>query len=212
MWRIRVSPIIVTLGTLTLIEGVVTVITQGQGVYGLHAGFLAIGQSSPLGVPTEIWVTIVLAIIAGIILSETTIGAHVYALGGNREASELAGSSVRRITLGLFVFSALAAGLAGIITSALFGVADINFGVDFNLKVITATILGGITFTGGEGTIGGMILAVIFLNIVSSGLIASGVDPYSSDVIQGHLVISIGLEHLTQERNDRIRRQITLRS
>ena len=211
VWRIRVSPIIVTLGTLTLIEGVVTVITQGQGVYGLHAGFLAIGQSSPLGVPTEIWVTIVLAIIAGIILSETTIGAHVYALGGNREASELAGVRVRRITLGLFVFSALAAGLAGIITSARFGVADINFGVDFNLNVITATILGGVAFTGGEGTIGGVILAVIFLNVVSSGLIASGVDPYYSDVITGPaLVISVGLEQLTQERNDRIRRQIAL--
>jgi ribose/xylose/arabinose/galactoside ABC-type transport system permease subunit len=211
VWRIRVSPIIVTLGTLTLIEGVITVASNGQGIYGMPQAFLNIGQSAPLGVPTEIWVMIALAVVAAIILSETTIGAHVYALGGNREASELAGVRVRRLTLGLFVFSALAAGLAGIITSARFGVADIDFGVNFNLSVITATILGGVAFTGGEGTIAGVMLAVIFLNVVSSGLIASGVNPYYSDVITGAaLVISVGLEQLTQERNDRIRREIAL--
>jgi ribose/xylose/arabinose/galactoside ABC-type transport system permease subunit len=118
---------------------------------------------------------------------------------------------VRRLTLGLFVFVGLAAGLAGIITSARFAVADINFGVDYNLNVITATILGGVAFTGGEGTIGGVMIAVLFLNIVNSGLIASGVNPYYSDVITGAaLVVSVGLEQLTQEHNDRVRRAIAL--
>jgi ribose transport system permease protein len=211
VWRIRVSPIIVTLGTLTLITGVVTVISRGQGVYGFPRSFLNIGQATPLGVPTEIWVMIVLALAAGVVLSQTTIGAHIYALGGNREASELAGVHVRRLTLGLFVFVGLAAGLAGIITSARFAVADINFGVDYNLNVITATILGGVAFTGGEGTIGGVIIAVLFLNIVNSGLIASGVNPYYSDVITGAaLVVSVGLEQLTQEHNDRVRRAVAL--
>jgi len=211
VWRIRVSPIIVTLGTLTLIEGVVTVVSKGAGVYGFPGGFLSIGQATPLGVPTEIWLMIAFAVVAAIILATTTIGAHIYALGGNREASELAGVRVRRLTLGLFVFAGLAAGLAGIITSARFGVADISFGVDFNLNVITATILGGVAFSGGEGTVGGVMLAVIFLNVVSSGLIASGVNPYYSDVITGAaLVVSVGLEQLTHERNDRIRREVAL--
>jgi ribose/xylose/arabinose/galactoside ABC-type transport system permease subunit len=211
VWRIRVSPIIVTLGTLTLIEGVITVVSNGQGLYGFPNGFLSIGQATPWGIPTEILVMIGLAILGAIILSQTTIGAHTYALGGNREASELAGVRVRRLTLGLFVFAAVAAGLAGILATARFGVADVDFGVDFNLNVITATILGGVAFAGGEGTIGGVILAVIFLNVVSSGLIASGVNPAYSDVISGAaLVISVGLEQLTHERNDRIRRQIAL--
>jgi ribose/xylose/arabinose/galactoside ABC-type transport system permease subunit len=211
VWRIRVSPIIVTLGTLTLIIGVVTVISKGEGVYGFPQSFLDIGQATPLGVPTEIWVTVVLALLAGIILSQTTIGAHIYALGGNREAAELSGVRVRRLTLGLFVFVGMAAGLAGIITSARFAVADVNFGVDYNLNVITATILGGVAFTGGEGTIGGVIIAVLFLNVVNSGLIASGVNPYYSDVITGaSLVVSVALEQLTQERNDRARRAIAL--
>jgi ribose/xylose/arabinose/galactoside ABC-type transport system permease subunit len=211
VWRIRVSPIIVTLGTLTLILGVVTVISNGQGVYGFPQSFLNIGQATPLGVSTMIWVTLGLAIVAAIVLSQTTIGAHIYALGGNREASELAGVRVRRLTLGLFVFAGLLAGLAGILTTARFSVADISFSVDYNLEVITAVILGGVAFTGGEGTIGGVILAVVFLNVVSSGLIASGVNPYYSDVISGAaLVISVGLEQLTQERNDRVRRSIAL--
>src|SRR5207237_10895197 len=77
--------------------------------------------------------------------------------------------------------------------------------------VITATILGGVAFTGGEGTIGGVMIAVLFLNIVNSGLIASGVNPYYSDVITGAaLVVSVGLEQLTQEHNDRVRRAIAL--
>jgi ribose/xylose/arabinose/galactoside ABC-type transport system permease subunit len=211
VWRIRVSPIIVTLGTLTLILGVVTVISKGQGVYGFPQSFLNIGQATPLGVSTMIWIMIGLAILAAIVLSQTTIGAHIYALGGNPEASELAGVRVRRLTLGLFVFVGLLAGLAGILTSARFGVADITFSVNYNLDVITAVILGGVAFTGGEGTIGGVMLAVVFLNVVSSGLIASGVNPYYSDVITGAaLVISVGLEQLTQERNDRVRRSIAL--
>jgi ribose transport system permease protein len=211
VWRIRVSPIIVTLGTLTLINGIVTVISQGQGVYGMPQAFLNIGQATPLGISTEIWVMLGLAIVAGVVLTQTTIGAHIYALGGNRDASELAGVPVRRLTLGLFAFVGLCAGLAGVITTARFGVADIDFGVDYNLNVITATILGGVAFTGGEGTIGGVMLAVLFLNVVDSGLIAGGINQYYTDVITGAaLVISVGLEQLTQERNDRVRRTIAL--
>jgi ribose/xylose/arabinose/galactoside ABC-type transport system permease subunit len=211
VWRIRVSPLIVTLGSLTLIAGIVTVLSSGTDVLVSKQSFLDFGQSSPLGVPIMIWAAVIIAVLAHIVLAHTTIGSHVYALGGNREASELAGVHVRRMLLGLFVFTGVTAGLAGIMTVARFGAADITYGTNYNLDVITAVILGGVAFTGGEGTIGGAILGVIFLNVVQSGIIALGVNPYYADVISGGaLIVSVGLEQLTQERNDRLRRSLAI--
>ena len=113
--------------------------------------------------------------------------------------------------LGLFVFAGVTAGLAGIMTTGRFGVADITYGVNFNLDVITAVLLGGVAFTGGEGFVGGAMLGVIFLNVVQSGIIALGVNPYYSDAVSGAaLIISVGLEQLTKERNDRLRRTLAL--
>lgn len=211
VWRIRVSPLIVTLGSLTLIAGVVEVVTQGEDVIPSGQTFLNFGQSSPLGVPTLVWAAVVLAVASGIVLSKTTIGSHIYAIGGNREASELAGVRVRRLVLGLFVFAGTTAGLAGIMTTARFAVADITFGTNYNLDVITAVLLGGVAFTGGEGTIGGVMMGVVFLNVIQSGIIALGINPYYSDAISGAaLVVSVGLEQLTKERNARLRRSIAL--
>jgi ribose/xylose/arabinose/galactoside ABC-type transport system permease subunit len=211
VWRIRVSPLIVTLGSLTLIGGVVTVLSSGTDVLVTKQAFLDFGQGSPLGVPTMIWAAVIIAVLAHIVLAHTTIGSHIYALGGNREASELAGVRVRRLLLGLFVFAAVTAGLAGIMTVARFGVADITYGTNYNLDVITAVILGGVAFTGGEGSIGGAMLGVIFLQVVQSGIIALGVNQYYADVVSGGaLILSVGLEQLTQERNDRLRRSLAI--
>ncbi len=211
VWRIKVSPLIVTLGSLTLIAGVVEVVSNGEDVITTNQAFQNFGGGSPLGIPTMVWAAVVIAVVGGIVLSQTTIGSHIYALGGNREASELAGVRVRRMLLGLFVFAGVTAGLAGIMTTGRFGVADITYGVNFNLDVITAVLLGGVAFTGGEGFVGGAMLGVIFLNVVQSGIIALGVNPYYSDAVSGAaLIISVGLEQLTKERNDRLRRTLAL--
>ncbi len=211
VWRIRVSPLIVTLGTLTIFSGGVLVLTKGVGYYVNDDAFTGLGNATPLGVPSEIWTLVVIAILGYLILSRTTIGRYVYAIGSNRQAAEAAGINVRRIVITLFVANALLVGVVGVLTASRFSSANIAYGVNFNLDVITAVILGGVAFTGGEGSIIGVMLAVAFLGVVSSGLITLGVDPYYTDVIKGSaLVISVGLDQVTQERRERYRRNLAL--
>jgi ribose/xylose/arabinose/galactoside ABC-type transport system permease subunit len=211
VWRIRVSPLIVTLGTLTIFSGGVLVLTKGVGYYVTQDAFVTIGNATPLGVPSEIWALVAIAVIGYVLMSRTTIGRYVYAIGSNRQAAEAAGINVRRIVVTLFVVNGLLVAVVGVLTASRFSSANIGYGVNFNLDVITAVILGGVAFTGGEGSIIGVMLAVAFLGVVSSGLITLGVDPYYTDVIKGSaLVLSVGLDQLTGERRERYRRNLAL--
>ena len=211
VWRIRVSPIIVTLGTLTIIRGMLQALTQGKGIGGVQPDFAGFGRGTPLGVPTQIWIMIGLVVIGQFLLSRTTTGLHVFAIGGNAEAANIAGIGVRKIVLGLFAFSGSVAALAGVLTASRFGTATSTFGVGFELDVITATILGGVAFSGGEGSIGGALVAVLFLGVVNSGLISIGVDPFFTDVVKGlALLISVAIEQLTQERRERYRKAVAM--
>jgi ribose/xylose/arabinose/galactoside ABC-type transport system permease subunit len=209
--RIRVSPIIVTLGTLTVIRGLLQALTQGRGIRGVQPDFADFGRATPFGVPTQIWIMLGLVVLGQILLSRTTVGQHVFAIGGNAEAANIAGVNVRKIVLGLFAFSGALAALAGVLTASRFGTATSTFGVGFELDVITAVILGGVAFSGGEGSIGGALVAVIFLGVVNSGLISIGVDPFWTDVVKGGaLVISVAIEQLTQERRERYRKAVAM--
>ena len=211
VWRIRVSPIIVTLGSLTLISGLLLVITQGADITVTDGGFIEFGRATPLGLPTFVWVMVIAAIIAHVVLSRTTIGRYIYAIGGNSEAANVAGINVRRYVLALFVLTGCLVGLVGVMTAGRFASANNTYGATFNLDVITAVILGGVAFTGGEGSITGVMVAVVFLGVVNSGLIALGVDPFYTDVVKGGaLLVSVLLEQLTQERNERFRRSVAM--
>ncbi|HZQ05854.1 MAG TPA: ABC transporter permease, partial [Anaerolineae bacterium] len=141
----------------------------------------------------------------------TTIGRYIYAIGTNREASEVAGINIRLFVLILFAVNGLLAALPGVLAASRFGAASIEYGVGFELQVITAVILGGVAFSGGEGSIKGVMLAVAFLGVMNSGLISLGVDPAYTDVVRGAaLVASVLIEQLTQERNERFRRTVAM--
>jgi ribose/xylose/arabinose/galactoside ABC-type transport system permease subunit len=211
VWRIRVSPIIVTLGTFTIIRGLMIVLTHGRSIYGIPEEFFIVGRAVPFGIPTQVLTLVLVAILAHIVLSRTTIGRHIYAIGTNREASSVAGINVRLFVLLLFVANGVFAALPGILAASRFGAASIEYGVGFELQVITAVILGGVAFSGGEGSIKGVMLAVAFLGVMNSGLISLGVDPAYTDVVRGAaLVASVLIEQLTQERNERFRRTMAM--
>jgi ribose/xylose/arabinose/galactoside ABC-type transport system permease subunit len=211
VWRIRVSPIIVTLGTFTIIRGLMVVLTHGRSISGIPPEFFVFGRAVPFGIPTQVLTLILVAVLAYVVLSRTTIGRHIYAIGTNREASAVAGINVRLFVLLLFVVNGALAALPGVLAASRFGAASIEYGVGFELQVITAVILGGVAFSGGEGSIKGVMLAVAFLGVMNSGLISLGVDPAYTDVVRGvALVASVLIEQLTQERNEKFRRTMAM--
>ncbi len=209
VWRINISPIIITLGTLTIYRGIALRITNGFGVRGVPKSFSWLGQARVLGLPLPIWVLIVLALVAHLILHYTTRGRHLFAFGGNRQAAEAAGINGRRLVLASFAWNGALVGTSAVLAASRFGTAAPTFGNGFELDVIAAVILGGVAFTGGEGTITGVMLAVILLGVINSGLISTGIDPHYAQIVKGAaLVIAVTLDQLTQEQQERHRKKL----
>ncbi len=212
VWRVRLSPIIITLGTMTILRGLVLLVTGGYAVRGVPEAFSQFGQARPLDVPMPVWVLLILAVLANLILHNTTIGRHIFAIGGNREASEAAGIRVRRLVLGAFVVNGLIVGLAAVLAASRYGTASPSFGVGYEFDVITAVILGGVRFNGGEGDILGVMLAVALLGVLNSGLVALGVNPYYTEIVKGAaLIFAVSLDQLAQERQSRVRTLLAMR-
>ncbi|MCC7447096.1 MAG: ABC transporter permease [Anaerolineae bacterium] len=212
VWRVKLSPIIITLGSLTILRGVVLLMTGGFGVRGVPKEFSQFGQARPLEIPMPLWTFFILAIIAHIILSRTTLGRHIFAIGGSRDASEAAGINVRRLVLGAFMVNGVVVGLAAVLAASRYGSATPAFGVGYELNVITAVILGGVAFTGGEGNILGVVLAVFLLGVIDSGLVSLGVDPHYTEIVKGAaLILAVTLDQISQERQARYRTLLAMR-
>ncbi len=209
VWRVQISPIIITLGTLTIFRGIALRITNGFGVRGVPKSFATLGQARWLNTPMPVWVLIFLAIAAHAILQYTKQGRHLFAFGGSREASEAAGIDGKRLVLLCFALNGALVGTSAVLAASRFGSAAPTFGAGFELDVIAAVILGGVVFTGGEGSIVGVLLAVVLLGVINSGLISVGIDPHYAQMVKGlALVIAVTLDQLTQEQQDRHRKRL----
>ena len=211
VWRIRISPIIITLGTLTIFRGIAMRVTNGFGVRGVPKSFSYLGQARWLDVPMPVWALIALAIIAHLVLQHTKQGRHLFAFGGSREASEAAGIDGKRILIICFVLNGALVATSAVLAASRFGTAAPTFGAGFELDVIAAVILGGVVFTGGEGSIVGVLLAVILLGVINSGLISIGIDPHYAQIIKGlALVIAVTLDQISQEQQEHHRKKMAL--
>ena len=211
VWRISISPVIITLGSLTVLRGVALRITNGFGVRGVPASFAWLGQARPLGVPTPVWALFLLAIVAHVVLQTTTIGRHLLAFGGNREACEAAGINGRGLVMATFAINGLLVGTSAVLAASRFGSAAPTFGVGFELDVIAPVVLGGVAFTGGEGNIPGVLLAVALLGVINSGLISLGIDPHYTQIVKGGaLIIAVTIDQITQEQQERHRRKLAM--
>jgi ribose/xylose/arabinose/galactoside ABC-type transport system permease subunit len=158
-----------------------------------------------------IMMLIVVLVSAGV-LGFTTIGRHLYAVGGNRQAAQAAGINVRRITIGAFIYGGLLAGLAGIIAASRFDAPDPTYGTGFELEVITGVLLGGVSFAGGEGSIFGAMLGVLALTLIDAGLVSLGIDPFYSDVVQGGLLIlAVSFDQVAHVQRERYQKAMAMR-
>lgn len=211
VWRINISPIIVTLGTLTVFRGIALRITNGFGVRDVPKSFDWLGRAHLLGAPLAVWFLAALALVAHLVLQYTTQGRHLFAFGGSKEAAEAAGIGGKRLVLATFAANGALVGLAAVLAASRFGSAAPTFGVGFELDVIAAVILGGVAFTGGEGSIAGVLLAVALLGIINSGLISLGIDPHYVQIVRGGALLgAVALDQLTQEQHERHRKKLAL--
>jgi rhamnose transport system permease protein len=187
--RFSVPPLIATLATLALYRGLAEGISQARSVRGYPDWFFTLGQGEVLGVPTQLWIFGLLAVIAAIILGLSTFGRATYAIGSNAVASRFSGLSVDRSLLLIYTASGLIAGLAAVIFVSRVSTTRSDMGTGLELDVITAVVLGGTSIFGGRGTIIGTLLGLGLMQALKNGLALAGVKGDGTIVVIGAVLI-----------------------
>ena len=198
----RLNFLVVTLGTMTAVEGLVYVVTNGNtlSLSKWHT-IAAIGNAKALGIGIPIWFMIGAVVVAGVCLRFTRVGRAIYAVGGNREAARIAGIRVGLITMLTYGAAGLFAGMAGIVDAGRLAAASPTVGATINLIAGAAVLLGGTSFSGGEGGIFGTILGVLLIGALENGLGVVGVSDFWSNVVTGIvLIVAVGLDQFQKAR------------
>jgi ribose transport system permease protein len=207
--RVGLPPFIATLGTLSIGRGLVYVLTKGYPVtvpYDYRA-FIWLGQGYVWIVPVPVIIMIVLTILGTIFLGFTTYGRYIYAVGGNSEAARLAGIPVERVKLLVYVLCSTLAALAGLILVARLVSAQPSAGLGFELPVIAASIIGGTSLMGGEGTVLGAVLGAAIMGVLENGMVLLGVSTYAQQAVTGTVIIlAVALDIMQKRRRMRVRR------
>lgn len=200
---INISPLITTLGTMTIFRGIAFILTGGVSLYGVPSEFQWLGRGYLVEniLPIPVAVMVIVFIIAYIGLNRTRLGRYVYAIGGNEEAARLSGIAVRNQKRIIYAIVGFTAGLSGVILASRLGAGQAASGTGFELDVITAVVLGGVSISGGEGRLEGTLIGVLIIGILANGLVLMDVQPYYQLVIKGMaLLFAVGLDRLRKRR------------
>lgn len=198
---LRVTSLIATLGTTTLISGVVAQYTSGASIVGVPASLTNFGSGSTLGLPNTLYVLIVIGVLTMYLLVWTPFGRQLYAVGSNRQAAQLVGIPTVRLTVISYVLSGVFAGAAGALLVARLGGANPATGFDYTLPALAAVFLGATTIVPGRFNTLGVFVAIFFLAVLSSGLTLAGAPDYVQDYVNGGaLIIGVAMSALLTVR------------
>ncbi|MBI3765365.1 MAG: ABC transporter permease [Ignavibacteriales bacterium] len=187
--KAKLPPFIATLGMMSIARGLAFALTGGETIRSLPATFLILGQGTLFAVPIPIILMVIFAITVGYALRATPWGRYVYAIGGNEEAATYSGVHVDRVKLMVYSLSGLSAGIAGILFTSRFGVGQSTAGLGYELDVIAAVVIGGISLSGGRGTLVGAIIGSLLMGILRNGLVLLNVSAYWQQVAIGLVII-----------------------
>ena len=187
--RLRIHSLILTLGMLSILQGIIFVYTD-RSVGAASPMVLRIANGSVMGVPIAVPLVLVIAALAALLLHRTRFGLHVRVVGANEEGARRAGIDVARVKLPVFILSGLSAAIAGVILAGRLGTGYPNAGTGFELDAIVAVVLGGTPLSGGRGTILGTLAAVMALGVIANLLNLFGMPAFIQMVVKGVIVIA----------------------
>lgn len=182
------APFIVTLAVMGMARGLTLQFSQGQSVYELPDTLNWLGSAELAGLKVSAIVTILLFLIGHLVLSRTTFGHRVYAVGGNADAARLAGINVKRVIFSTYVIAALCAGIAAIILVGRLDSATPNAATGTELQVIAAVVIGGTSLFGGKGSMIGTLVGVLLIGVINNGLTLLNVSSFWVQFVQGALI------------------------
>ncbi len=187
--RIRINALITTLATAGIYRGI-TQLISGTGIAPISDSFATVGQSVFLGFQSPFWVMLIIVILGSWAVGQTRFFRQYYYVGGNERAARLSGIKTTRLILYAFILMGVLAAVAGILNSARLNAAVVSAGIGIELQVITAAVLGGASLKGGEGTVPGAFLGVLFIALVQNALIIINVDVFWQNIVIGFVLLA----------------------
>lgn len=203
--KLKIPPIVVTLGTMSIISGISLFYTNGNWITGLPNNFIDFGRTTigafyrqgeaMVGFPIQFLFLVLVAVMTWFILRHTLIGRGIYALGGNRVSAERVGYNVDRITIFLYAYEGLIIGLAGVVHTSIMRQVDPNAFSGFEMQVIAAVVLGGASTLGGYGSVSGTLIGVALFSVINNGLILMHIPTFWQKIVVGFvLIVSISFD------------------
>ena len=186
---LRVPPFVATLAMLTVARGLSFIISGGRSIGGMPSSFGALGRAVVFGIPAPVLVMVAVMAAGAFVLSRMVLGRHIYALGGNAEAAWLAGIRVKLVTGIVYTLNGVLGGLAGFVLASRLGAGVPNAGVQYELDVIAAVVVGGTSLSGGRGSIGSTLWGTVFIGVLTNGLNLANVDPYVQKIALGIVIV-----------------------
>ncbi len=185
----RINSFIATLASSFMFYGLGQVMTNGFLVTDSSSSFAALGNNGFAGVKYSIWLFAAVAVCSTVILTRTTLGRYVFAVGGNAEAARLAGVRVDLVRITTFALTGLASGIAGVLVASRISQGQADSGADLTLTTIAAVVIGGTSILGGEGAVWRSVLGVLLLALIGNGFNLLNVNPVYQQIVEGAIII-----------------------
>ncbi len=182
-------PFIVTLGMMSIARGAALVFTEGRPVSGFDEGFRSLATGQIALVPAPVATMLIVYVVAHLLLTRTTFGRYVYAIGGNEEATRLSGVRVRLHKTFIYGWAGLMSAVAAVILTARLNSAQPIAGMMYELDAIAATVIGGTSLMGGEGTLVGTLIGAFIMGVLRNGLNLLGVSSFLQQIIIGGVIV-----------------------
>ncbi len=186
---IRIFPLIATLATATVFQGLSYIISQANTFRDYPEEFLWLSRGKVLGVPVDVILALVIAILVSIVYTETVFGFRLLGLGGNEEASRLAGINTRKMKIAIYTICGFFTAIATMVMISKANTTNSSFGPGTEFIALTAAIVGGISFMGGEGSIQSLIAGVLLLAVLGNGMQLAGWGTYSQFIVRGMILL-----------------------
>jgi ribose transport system permease protein len=197
-------PFIVTLGMMSVARGAALVMTEGRPVSGFDAGFRALATGSVGFVPAPVALTIAVYVAGHIVLTQTAFGRYVYAIGGNEAATRFSGVSVRLHKAIIYGVCGMTSAVAAVILTARLDSAQPIAGMMYELDAIAATVIGGTSLMGGQGTLAGTLVGALIMGVLRNGLNLLGVSSFLQQIVIGAVIVGAVLVDTALKRRRRV--------
>lgn len=204
--KMHLIPLIVTLGMQTIIRGAVLVATNGRSIVIKNKPFMQIGKGSLGSLPIPFIIWFVLVFLVWFVLTKTSLGRQLYAIGGNVKAAKLSGIPADRLTRLTYVFCGLLTSLAALVLTGRLTSGQPTAGEGFEMTVIASVVVGGVSMSGGRGSIFGAMLGVIIFSVLTNGLTMLDINSFWQYIIRGAMIIIA--VYFDERRRDKMNKQI----